>query len=107
MHTNPKKSETPTDVNNVLAAVNSLHDALKYCGFTEVGRKSIKGINYSKCWYQEKLNIFAVPFMWRTSYIKFMSRDKKIQNEIYSHTNEMWCKIDIIRNFERLSKHLS
>ena len=55
-------------------------EVLKHYGFTEVGRKSIGGHRYSKCWYHEKLNIFAVQFTYRVSLHKFMSRDENIQN---------------------------
>lgn len=113
MYTDSKKYDTPTDANNVLAVRASLphnctrKDALQHYGFVEVGRKSIRGNSYSKCWFHEKLNIFAVPFMWRTSYHKFMSRDEKIQNEINNYTSEMWYGVDVIRYFEALSERLS
>jgi hypothetical protein len=113
MHADSKKHETPTDENNGLAVRASLPnnctraEALKHYGFTEVGRKSIRGNSYTKCLYHEKLNIFAVPFMWRTSYHRLMSRDKQIQNEINNHTSEMWYGVDVIRCFEKLSKRLS
>ena len=101
-------------IGNVLLAVRASlpnnctrSEALKHYGFTEVGRKSIRGNSFSKCWYHEKLNIFAVPFMWRTSYHKFMSRDEKIQNEINNCTSEMWYGVDVIRYFEALSERLS
>lgn len=105
--------QTPTDAKRMLAVRASLPnnctraEALKHYGFTEVGRKSIRGNSYSKCWYHEKSNIFSVPFMWRTSYHKFMSRDEKIQKEINNHTSEMWYGVDVIRYFEILSERLS
>jgi hypothetical protein len=106
-------NENPA-IGNVLLAVRASlpnnctrSEALKHYGFTEVGRKSIRGNSYSKCWFHEKLNIFAVPFMWRTSYHKFMSRDEKIQNEIDKYTSEMWYGIDVIRYFKSLSERLS
>lgn len=113
MHTDSKKHIAPTDANNVLAVRASLPDnctrreALQHYGFVEVGRKSIRGNKYSKCWYHENLNIFAVPFMWRTSYHKFMSRDKKIQSVINKNTSEMWYGVDVIRYIEALSERLS
>ena len=82
-------------------------EALKHYGFTEVGRKSIRGNSYSKCWYHEKLNIFAVQFMCRISFHKFMSRDENIQNEINNHTSHMWNRADVIQYFEKLSQLLS
>ena len=109
--TNNQK-ETANSGNRLLAVRASLPDnctrteALKHYGFTEVGRKSIRGNTYSKCWYHEKLNIFAVPFMWRTSYHKFMSRDEKTQEEINKHTSEMWYGVDVIRYFEKLAERL-
>lgn len=81
-------------------------EALKHFGFTLVGRKSIRGNRYSKCWYHEKLQIFAVPFAWRTIYHKFMSRDEAMQKLINKYTSEMWYSIDVIENFERLSEKL-
>ena len=111
------KAEPSTEAGNIakplLAVRASLPcnctktEALKYYGFIEVGRKSIRGNMYSKCWYNEKLNVFAVPFWWRTSYLKFMSRDKKIQDSIYKHPSDMWYGKDIVRSFEKLSNLLS
>ncbi len=104
---------TPPDAKHLLAVRASLPsncsriEALQHYGFIEVGRKSIRGNNYSKCWYSEKLNVFAVPFVWRTSFHKFMSRDKNIQKQIDNHTSEMWYGIDVIRYFKALSERLS
>src|SRR5690625_4432700 len=64
-------------------------EALLHFGFTFVGRKSIRGNRYSKCYYHEKLQIFAVPFAWRTTYHKFVSRDKVTQKLINKYTSEM------------------
>ena len=103
----PAISNMPLAVRAYIPNNCSRAEALIHYGFTEVGRKSIRGYNYSKCWYHEKLNIFAVPFMWRTSFHKFMSRDKKVQGEIDKCTNDMWYGADVIRYFEALSERLS
>ena len=112
MHTDSKKHDTPTDANNVLAVRASLpnnctrSEALKYYGFIEVGRVSIRGHRFSACLFNEKLNVYAVPFMWRTSFHKFMSRDEKLQNAINESTSEMWYGIDVINYYKSLSERL-
>lgn len=80
-------------------------EALLHFGFVEVGTKSIRGNKYSNCMYNEKLNVFAVPFVWRTSYHSFMSRDEKVQSSINKLTSEMWYGVDVIRNFNNLSNY--
>jgi hypothetical protein len=82
-------------------------EALTHFGFKEVGRVSIRGNKYSNCLYNDILNVYAVPFRWRTSYHKFMSRNEKIQEKINAVTSEMWYGIDVIRYFETLSERLS
>ena len=103
--------ETPADAKPDVSGSGLLEnctrkEALTYFGFKDVGPVSIRGNKYSKCVYNDKLNVFAVQFMWLTSYHIFMSRDEKIQRKINKVTGEMWHGADVIRNFNSLSKRL-
>lgn len=81
-------------------------EALTHFGFTYVGRVSIRGNKYSKCLFNDKLKVYAVPFMWRTSFHRFMSRDENIQKAIDQSASDMWYGVDVINYFKILSERL-